>query len=62
MSDGEAGQEYKRCAVCDAFIFRRSPNGSLICWKTWERKRACGPSCAARYRWEQRQMQEATAK
>lgn len=56
----EAGQELKRCAVCDAFFFRRSPSGALITWKTWHKKTACGPRCAATYRWRLTQEAKST--
>lgn len=46
----------KECAVCGNYFFRRGPSGALIAWPAWEKKRACGPRCAATYRWQQRQQ------
>lgn len=48
----------KECAICGSFFFRRLPSGALLAWTRWEKKRACGPRCAATYKWKQRQESE----
>lgn len=45
----------KKCVMCGNFFFRRYPSGNLLAWHVWDKKRACGPRCAAAFKWQQRQ-------